>query len=179
MSIGGILAGAMAGAGSAVQYNAQNQLKQQREEALAKLERDFKRDNLDYEYGLKKEVAAQEAFAEEAGAIRDAEIEIAVDAAKAATEERLNSDTEGPSLEDVSKARDRAIRETVRAERDRQTNFGFSEEPIDFKAIAQAVSKQYANLYPQYGRDLMRGFPSIPSQDENGGDGSGDPLGIK
>lgn len=38
MSIGGILAGALAGAGSAVQYNAQENIKKKREEALLKLE---------------------------------------------------------------------------------------------------------------------------------------------
>lgn len=89
MDLGGILAGAMAGGGKAIQLNAQNQLEQQRQEALARLERDFARENLDYEYGLKSEAAAAQAQADEAAAVRDARLDIATDAAKLANEQRI------------------------------------------------------------------------------------------
>ena len=90
MDLGGILAGAMAGGGKALQFNAQNQLERQREEALAKLERNFARENLEYEYNRKAEIQQAEAAADEAAAIRDAQIEIGVDAAKNANEERIS-----------------------------------------------------------------------------------------
>ena len=64
MDLGGILAGAMAGGGKALQFNAQNQLERQREEALAKLERDFKMDAITYEQDRKDQRSAAEALAE-------------------------------------------------------------------------------------------------------------------
>ena len=75
MDLGGILAGAMAGGGKALQYNAQNQLERQREEALAKLERDFKMDAITYEQDRSDQRATAQAMADErqAAAERQAE----------------------------------------------------------------------------------------------------------
>ena len=63
MDFGGIIAGAMAGGGKAIQQNAQGQLEQQREKALAQLEQKMQRQNLDYEYEKKGEIAKQNAAA--------------------------------------------------------------------------------------------------------------------
>jgi len=90
MDLGGILAGAMAGGGKALQFNAQNQLERQRKEALAKLERDFARENLEYEYDRKADIQQAEAAADRQAAITDAQIEIGVDAAKKANEELIS-----------------------------------------------------------------------------------------
>ena len=60
MDFGGIIAGAMAGGGQAIQQNAQSQLEQQREKALAQLEQKMARQNLDYQADINAQQAETE-----------------------------------------------------------------------------------------------------------------------
>ena len=64
MDFGGIIAGAMAGGGQALQQNAQNQLEQQRQKALQKMEQDFRMDVVDYEQNRADQRSTAEAIAE-------------------------------------------------------------------------------------------------------------------
>jgi len=89
MDLGGILAGAMAGGGKALQYNAQNQLERQRKEALAKLERDFKMDAITYEQDRKDKRSTAEALAEAQQAEADRKAEMNRIEAEGEQERRL------------------------------------------------------------------------------------------
>lgn len=179
MDLGGILAGAMAGGGKAIQLNAQNQLEQQRKEALAKLERDFKMDAITYEQDRSDQRAASEARAESQQAAADREAEMARLRAEGDQELRLleleaelESRNRGRSQEGVLKARDDEISEVIRNERESRRAFpGMESDPVDTNAIAREVSERYARMYPEYKGALMQGFPSTP--DNTGGGGSG------
>lgn len=173
MDLGGIIAGAMAGGGQAVQQNAQNTLEKQRQEALARLDQQFARDNLDYKYEREGEIAEQQAQADRENmilqnqidrqnAVSDSQLRIAEDAASQATEARLDgSETNGRTLEDVMEARDRELSARIESEIDRMRVYGgMNDEEIDRAAIAREVTRQYADLYPEYSDRLMRGLPS-------------------
>lgn len=71
MDFGGIIAGAMAGGGQALQQNAQNQLEQQRQQALQKMEQDFRMGVAEYE----QDRADKRSTAEAIAAARQAEAE--------------------------------------------------------------------------------------------------------
>ena len=90
MDFGGLLAGAMAGGGKAIQENAQNQLEQQRQTALLDIERKYNRENLDYEYNLKGDIAQQEAAADAAQAAIDRQAQLERIAAEG-NQERLTA----------------------------------------------------------------------------------------
>ena len=77
MDLGGILAGAMAGGGKAIQVNAQNQLEQQRQEALKKLDQEFRMDAITYEQDRSDQRSAAQALAEAQQAEADREAEMA------------------------------------------------------------------------------------------------------
>jgi len=194
MDFGGIIAGAMQGGGQALRQNAQGQLEQQRQEALQRLEQDFRMDVVDREQTRADQRAVAEAEAErnqmmtqaqldEQAAIRDSQLAIAEDAASQATEARLDgSSTSGRTLEDVMEARDRELSARIESEIDRMRSGVLPPEDgaeIDRAAIAREVTRQYADLYPEYSDRLMRGIPE-PSNDGRGrSGGNNDPLGIR
>jgi len=181
MDLGGIIAGAMSGGGQAIRQNAQGQLEQQREEALQRLEQDFRMDVVDYEQNRADERSTAEAMAEarQAEAERRARMERLRaeqegEQELARLEANLDPSGQGRTREDVLEARDREIREAIQNERDSRRAYGGiqRDEPIDTQAIAREISFRYSGMYPEYESDLMRGFPSNPSPDgDNGGNG--------
>jgi len=192
MDLGGIIAGAMAGGGQAIQQNAQSQLEQQRKEALAELEQRMARDNLDYKYDKESEIAAQEAEYEAAqqaqqarldrqADIRASRLNIAEDAASQATEARLSGGNSGRTREDVLEERDQEIQAAIENEQDRRQAYpGLEpENPLDADQIAREVSRRYSRLYPEYENDLMRGFSSAPRGGGNAGLPGNDPLNLR
>jgi len=112
MDFGGLLAGAMAGGGKAIQENAQNQLEQQRQTALLDIERKYNRENLDYEYNRKGDIAQQEAAADAAQAAidRQAQLErIAAEGNQERLTEQTKAELDGSDINSmVSDAYDRA-----------------------------------------------------------------------
>jgi len=155
MELGGIIAGALAGGGKAIQQNAQSQLKQQREEALQRLENEFAMGVAEYKQDRMDQRSAAEAAAEQAAAVQDAQLEIATYAANAATDAQMGNNNENRDLADVLEDRDRAVSQAVEAARDRRADYGLNNDSIDVRAVTQAVNEQYANLYPEYADDLM------------------------
>jgi len=183
MDLGGILAGAMAGGGKAIQLNAQNQLEQQRQEALARLERDFARENLDYEYGLKSEAAAAQAQADEAAAVRDARLDIATDAAKLANEQRITGGSVSfdDSYERAIKRADNEYEGLVEiASNPMNQATGDIERPSYNQIAANSLRAEARSVRdPAVASQLMRqadqldGGSSPSITDESGGAGSG------
>jgi len=181
MDFGGIIAGAMAGGGQAIQQNAQEQLEQQRQEALQRLENEFNMGVVEYEQNRADQRSTAEAISEarQAEAERRARMERLRaeqegEQELARLEANLDPSGQGRTREDVLEARDREIREAIQNERDSRRAYGGiqRDEPIDTQAIAREISFRYSGMYPEYESDLMRGFPSNPSPDgDNGGNG--------
>jgi len=187
MDFGGIIAGAMAGGGQAIQQNAQGQLEQQRTKALAELEQKFRMDTAEYKQDRADERSTAEAIAEAEQARIDRQAELdrieaegKQDRITAEVKANLDGSSSGRSLEDVMEARDRELSARIESEIDRmRSGFGMSEEEVDRVAIAREVTQQYADLYPEYSDRLMRGVPERSKNSRNNGDNSNDPLGIR
>lgn len=169
MALSGILAGAMAGGGQAIQQNAQNTLEKQREEALLRLDRDFKRENLDYEYGKKSEIQQAQAQADATQSALDRQAEL--DRIKARGEqERITAEREAQLTDEYDTAENKTANqrdfELLTSLRDADGNRIYSDSEatatvfntdggISYSDAMKLVSDQYESMNISDRRNLQ------------------------
>ena len=186
MDFGGIIAGAMAGGGQAIQQNAMGDLEEQRQKALTRLEQRMAQKSMDYEYGKKSEIATQnakaaaeqqkrEAVMNRNAAIRDSQLNMAEEAQSQSLKARL--DTEGGESALFNDLYDRAAKRTNRDYKGRvdiasNATYGSDVETPEYnRLLADNLRREAAALNDQRLKQrLNRQADAIES---NGGQGGG------